>query len=122
MARPTTVLIIFFVAFNAIAGMMMATGVAAMLGVDTQVGEDDRIDDANESAHDIETGSSMGDTLFGMYNTLGQGFEALTTVVFAGPIMLHRAGVPLYISGMLSTLMVFVVAFDLIAFVRGFNL
>jgi len=69
MARPVTTLVIFFIAFNLFAGMLMTTGVAGAIGIDAAVGEDDAID--QQTSNDgLETGTGSGSTLFGMYNVL----------------------------------------------------
>lgn len=122
MARPTTVLVIFFISFNLLAGMMMAQGIDTMLGIDTEVGTDDRIEEANEETERVNTGSSLGDTLFGMYNTLANGIGTIYDVVFAGPVLLERAGIPGYIAKFMAGVFTFVVAIDVASFIRGFNL
>ena len=122
MARPTTVLVIFFVSFNLLAGMMMAQGIDEMLGVDTEVGEHEEVEEAQNETDEVNTGTSLGDTLFGMYNTLARGAGQIYQIVFAGPVMLERAGVPGYLTKFMAGIMAFVVAFDVMSFVRGFNL
>lgn len=121
MARPSTTIIIFFVVFNLLSLMMMTQGVDEMLGVDAEVGEEELVEEKADAAENTSSGTG-GDDLFGMYTTLAQGVETFYEVAFAGPIMLERAGVPSYITGFLKAVFAFVIAFDVISFMRGFSL
>lgn len=122
MARPSTVIVVFMVSMNAFAGIMMAQGIDSMLGLDTTVGEDSEFDQAADDADTVNTGSSLGDTLFGMYNTLANGVGAIYDVIYPGLRMMERAGVPGYLTGLLGNLFTFIIFFDVASYVRGWGL
>lgn len=122
MARPSTFIVIFLVAFNLIAGVMIAQDVDSMLGLDATVGESDQLETAQNETQSVNTGTSLGDTLFGMYNTLARGAGAIFQFIFPGLNMLYRAGVPLYITNLLGTVFSFVIAFDVLSYIRGWGL
>lgn len=122
MARPSTTFVIFLVAVNLMAGLMMAQGIDTMLGLDATVGESDELERATNETRSVNTGTSLGDTLFGMYNTLARGVGAIFQFVFPGLNMLYRAGVPLYITNLLGTVFSFVIAFDVLSYIRGWGL
>lgn len=123
MARPVTLLVVFFLAFNLFAGLLMTTGVAAMLGLDATVGGDDAVDDATQDAQSTDTGTATGGTLFGMYNVLAGGFGDIAEVIYPGLTMLERAGVPGFLTNqLLEPLFSFAIFIDIVSFVRGWGL
>lgn len=122
MSRPTTTLVVFFIAFNAFALMLMATGVSGAMGLDANVGGDEAVEDVQQQSDEIDSGSSTGNTLFGMYNVLSQQVGNILGVIFPGLGMLQRAGVPSYITTFLASLFGVVLAIDVISFLRGWNL
>lgn len=123
MARPITILMFSFLFLNLWAGVLMSTGVAQTIGVDTAVGGDDALDTTRDRADDVESGAPTGSTLFGMYNVLAGGVAALTTITTAGPTMLQQAGVvPPVLGTMLKTIFSVVIAVGIISFLRGWDL
>jgi hypothetical protein len=108
---------------NLFSGIVMSTGVGAMIGVDTAVGGDEKVDSAVQNASEVRSGAPTGSTLFGMYNVLAGGLSQLALPVTAGPQMLHRAGVPGVITNKLLTpLIAIVYALGVISFMRGWGL
>lgn len=123
MSRPVTTLVVFFVAFNLFAAMLMGTGVAAMLGIDAEVGGQQARQETVDNAKDISTGTSLGNTLFGMYNVLANGVSSLFGFIFPGLLMLERAGVPGWLTGgLLGPLFSIVIFVDVVSFLRGWGL
>lgn len=123
MARPVTLLVVFFIGFNVFAGVLLSTGVAATLGLDATVGGDAAVDDATNQADSTSTGTATGGTLFGMYNVLATGFGGIAEVVYPGLEMLERAGVPTFITNqILEPLFTFAIFIDIVSFVRGWGL
>lgn len=120
-SKPVTLLMVFFVAFNLFAGVMISTGVADMLGLDATVGADDAVDERTGNT-DVETGTSSGDTLFGLRNVIGGQVADFFGVIFPGLSMLERAGMPSYLTGgLLGPLFSLFVPIGLIAIIRGWN-
>lgn len=132
MSRPVTLIVIFLVAFNLVAGVANATGISDSLGLSTQVGGDD-IDESVPSDN-VATGAPSGSTLFGMYNVLAGQLSRLFGVVFPGLAMLRATIIPNWIVGepsanrafekvgILAPLMVVLIVVDLLSFLRGWNL
>lgn len=123
MARPLTTLVVFFLAFNLLAGILLSTGIAGMLNLDADVGEDEKVTESVNQAEKVSTGTPLGNTLFGMYNVLAGGLQKVFAVIFPGLSMLERAGVPSYITkDLLAPLFSFVIFIDFVSFLRGWGL
>lgn len=122
MSRPVTTLVVFFIAFNLFAAMLSATGAAAAIGIDANVGGDDAVDEQT-NRDGVDSGSPTGSTLFGMYNVLSEQLSNFFGVIFPGLDMLNRAGVPGYVTGMfLGPLFSIVIFIDIVSFLRGWGL
>lgn len=123
MARPITLLAVFFLSLSLFSGFLMTTGVAEMVGIETSVGGGDEIDEAVNQSEDIRSGSPTGSTLFGMYNVLADGLSTLALPITAGPTMLERAGLPSQFTNMiLQPIIAIVYALGIISFLRGWSL
>lgn len=137
MARPVTLLVIFFVSMNLFASVLMSTGVAAMLGLDASVSQpcpdnptDEQIENIPDcsvqdqtSNSEVETGTGQGETLFGLRNVLGGQVAGLFGTIFPGLKMLDRGGVPSYIiGGILGPLFTVMTTIAVLAFFRGWDL
>jgi hypothetical protein len=120
-SKPVTLLMIFFVSVNLLAGAMMMTGIADMLGLDANVGGDEAVAERTDSDA-VETGTSSGDTLFGLRNVISGQLADFFGVIFPGLAMLQRAGVPSWITGgILGPLFSLWIPIGLVAIVRGWN-
>jgi len=85
---------VFLVLLNASAGMIGQMGVAGDMGVDPTVGGDERIQEANQTAGEVQSGEGFGDTLFGVFASVSGLFGTVFSLVFAGPTMLANIGIP----------------------------
>jgi hypothetical protein len=122
MARPITTLVIFFVAFNLFAGMLMSTGAAAAIGIDAEVGNDQAIEQRTGDS-EIQGGSGQGDTLADLRNVLVGQVADLVGVIFPGLEMLERVGVPTYITvGFFAPLFSVMTTIAILSFFRGWDL
>jgi hypothetical protein len=122
-SRPITTLAVFFLTFNLFAGLIMTSGVGAMLGITANVGGDERVEESVSQAEESRTGSPTGSTLFGMYNVLVQSVSVLAGTITAGPTMLRRAGVPTMITtGILQPMFTVVMGIGVVSFLRGWDL
>lgn len=121
MARPVTLLVVFFLAMNLLAAAVPAHAI----GIDTNVGGDEvqeRTPDPNE-AENVSSGAPTGSTLFGMYNVLSTQISNLFGAVFPGLRMLERAGMPGEITyGILAPIFALLIFVDVISFLRGWGL
>lgn len=123
MARPITLLAVFFLSVNLFSGFVLTTGIGADMGMETQVGGDDKADWAVENASEIASGAPTGQTLFGMYNVLADGLSTLALPVTGGPQMLERAGVPSeLVNQIIQPIVAVVIAVGMISFLRGWGL
>lgn len=124
MARPISLLIVFFLTLNLFSGVLITTGVAETMGLGGQVeiGGDEASEDVQNETENVSTGAPTGSTLFGMYNVLAGTLSTIRKIAFAGPIMLNNAGVPGAITGMFEIIIGVIYSLGLISFLRGFGL
>jgi len=133
--KMSTQITLFFVAFNAFAGVLIGTGVAAELGVNVQTGSPEEFEEITAPAEEcdpdaqdanvaceIGLGNNVGSTLFGMYNQLTQQIGALFYSITPGFAMLKNFLPDIWVDGFLSPIAVVVVTKDIIAFARGGDL
>lgn len=133
MTRASVYIVVFLVAFNAGAGLLMMTpagggeSISETIGlgadeIDQDATED--IDDAvgapdGEEDGEVNVGSGSGSILgLELFVTLGSALSSVFTIQ-PGMNMLVQAGVPQYIIGWANSIMALVVAIDLLNFVRG---
>lgn len=122
MARIVTFMAIFFLMINLASGMVMDSGYGQAAGIQQEVTGDERVSNASDKAGDIDTGSSGGDDLFGLYQTVTTSVSVILDVVTAGPAMLNQLGVPSLITAPLQTLIIIVYGLGIASLVRGFNI
>jgi len=120
--RISTLIVLFFVFMNAGAGMLQATGVAAHMGINAETGNPDEIQQAQDAASEIDTGGSVGGTLFAMYNALVGTVEQIFVAVLPGARMLSNLGAPGWFTAYLFSGATIVTGVDVIGFLRGSNL
>jgi hypothetical protein len=109
---------IFFVAFNALAAVVMGMGVAEELGISAETGSPQGIEEVGQT-DDIRMGNSVGGTLFGMYNVLTQQVANLFYTVAPGMAMLRNFLPNLWVDVFLSPLATLIATKDIIGFARG---
>jgi len=121
MARPVTLLVVFFLALNLFAGMLMGTGAAATLGINAELGEDKKTDQlkdnvtSNGNDGGLPTGAPSDGTLFGLYNVIGGFLSGIYSYIFPGVRMLGRAGVPEFLTNMIGTVFSLLITIDIAA-------
>jgi len=136
MARPVTTLLVFFVAFNLFSVALTASGVASAVGLNAAYGQDCPYDDPEAIANsnipacsledttdDVPTGPGSGSTLLGLYNLVGGFASSIYDFIFPGLNLLNYAGVPMFITDrIIGDMMTVLIAIDVAAFVRGYEL
>jgi len=124
MARPMVTMAVFLLAFSLFGQMLMSTGVAATIGIDTNVGAEETTSEVTAAANEsTETGSSTGDTLFGLYNVLSVQIGDILNILNPGMTMLENAGVPdPIVNSLLQPLATVIKAIGIISFLRGWDL
>lgn len=90
-AINTTVFLMFV---NAAAGVTVASGTAADLGVTPAVGGDQSIDDANTAMQNIEVTGGFASTLYALYTSVTGPVRAVVGLIGGGPIILASVGIP----------------------------
>lgn len=90
-AINTTVFLMFV---NAAAGLTVASGTAADLGVTPSVSGDQSINDANSEVQNIKISGGFASTLYGLYTSVTGPVRAVVGIVGGGPIILASVGVP----------------------------
>jgi hypothetical protein len=119
--KMSTQLTLFFLAFNALAGVLIGTGVAADLGINAATGDPQAFDQL--AAEDqVRMGNSVGGTLFGMYNVLTQQIATIFYAIAPGFRMLRNFVPTIWVDGFLSPIASVIVTKDIIAFARGVDL
>lgn len=114
--------ILFLIFFNGGASVMIpGAGWDANLGIDPHVGEPQELEQVNQTASDFETGSGIGQTLFGLYNAVAGTLESMFNAIFPGGAMLKNAGVPDYIVNYGFSAATVLAAWDLIGVLREGN-
>lgn len=125
MPRPSTIALIFVVSMNLFAVALGGMGVYDDIGVEDRIQPNDDIDqEADQYGEDgLATGSGVGGTLFGMYNVLAQGVQGLFSTIFPALDMLVYSGFPAPLAySVIGPLFTFVIAFDVLSFLRGWGL
>jgi len=124
MSRPITTLAIFFLSLSLFSQMLLATGVAATIGLDANIGGDNAADEVTETAEgEVESGATSGDTLFGLYNVLATQVSNVLGIFNPGLRMMGNAGVPSPIINMLLMPIVSLIKFiGIVSLLRGWDL
>lgn len=121
MARPSTILVIFMVTMNLIAGAVIGMGIDSAIGLDGQFTQE--ADVPTQETTDLQTGSGAGATLFGMYNVLTQRVGGIYDTIYPALGLLTKAGVDTQIThGILGNLFSFIIVFDIVSYIRGWGL
>lgn len=101
--RASISIVLFFVLMSAFANVLVISGAADGLGLAPnpdggKTTSGSYVNDSAGSARNISSGGQTGGTLVSLY-TQGAGIiGTIITVLFRGPIMLERAGLPSWFS------------------------
>jgi len=118
--KMSTQIAIWFIAFNAIAGVVVGMGVADELGVQLDTGDTGDLEEYQQPA-EPNLGAGAGATLFGMYNALTGQVWDLFYSIFAGMAMLKIFLPNIWVDA-LSVIVGAIVTKDIIGFARGEDL
>lgn len=123
--RVSVYIVMFLVFFNGGALMLQSTGAADWMGIDPAEGNDEQIKNATEAAKNPNPGRGIGETLFGMYNSLAGTLETVFNTVMPGAAMLkaviHSDAGDAFINYIFTAAPI-IVGLDTIAFFRGWDL
>jgi len=93
--RKTPTIVVFFIFFSAAATMMEVSGLTAAMGVESPTGTVEALQQAQTAMSQISASEGASETLFGSFVAGGSVMEAMGRGVFAGPLLLTAAGVPI---------------------------
>jgi len=85
---------VFLMFLQAVPGLMVASGIAADMGVDPSISGGENINDANQQLSDIKPEGGFGSTLFSLYTSLSGPFKTLMEVAFGAELMFISLGMP----------------------------
>lgn len=122
MGRMFIILSIAFLAINLSSGVVIQSGFAEAVGIEHTMAGDEQVDEAQEEAQDINTGTESQNTLFGMYNAVTSTLGTISSVVTAGPAMLNQLGLPSILTNMIAVLVTVVYGMGIAQFIRGVTL
>lgn len=117
--RPSIQIVTFLILLNLAAGVITASGLGAALEINPEVGADEQVEAANESASQIEPSQGIRDTLFSLYTSTAGTINDVATLVFYGPFMLQNLGVPGFLTTFIFGGASVVVAADVIHYLTG---
>lgn len=89
--------VILMLFINGTPNLLLASGVAADLGIDPAVSGDQAIDDANNAAQNIKVDGGFASTLFTLYTSVTGPVRTMMAVFFGAPIMLASIGIPSWV-------------------------
>lgn len=85
---------VFLLFVNGAAGMMVASGTAADMGVTPSISGDQTVNDANSAVQNIRVSGGFASTLYALYTSVTGPVKAFLGLIFGGPIILASIGIP----------------------------
>jgi len=116
--RSTNILILL-VALNASALLVGFAGLGPALGYQPTVGGDDKIEQANQTAGDVDSDRGAFDSFVGAVISAAQQLFTIFEGVTAGPRMIINLGVPAPIVTALAAPLYIIVGLDLLQVLSG---
>lgn len=120
--RLSILLLIFLVLFNGFGGLLQTYDIDDHVGINAETGDAKELDEATDSAQDISTGESTGQTLLGYYNNLINTFKDMILGLQPGVQMLVNVAPPGIVESLiiwLAGILPILIAVDLLYFGRG---
>lgn len=111
-------IVIFLLSFNSGAALLDATGAADYLGITTEIGDSEAIEEAKDT-QSVQTGTGTGSTLFGTYNRMASGLNTFFNAIMPGAEMMKNAGVDSDLVNFGFGILSIIPVIDLIRFIRG---
>lgn len=123
--RTSIQLLIFLLLFNAWGGLMQEYHIDDHLGINAETGDAGELTNATREAQNIQTGSAIGGTLLGFYNSLLQTVEGMVTGLQPGVQLLVNVAPPGIVQDFIiwaATALPIIIAADILAYARGVDL
>lgn len=96
-----------------------ASGTYDYLDVSPTIGDTSELDDAGAAPEDFETGDGSGDTLFGLYSSIGNVWNAVINGVFPAASIMKNLGMPDYIVNFTFSGLTTVMGLDVAKLIRS---
>lgn len=87
-------IVVFMFFLHAVPGLLLASGVAADMGIDPAISGGEGIDQANNELRDIEPSGGFAATLFTLYTSVTGPVKTLLDVLLGAEMMFIGLGVP----------------------------
>jgi hypothetical protein len=123
--RISIYLLIFLILFNGWGALLQEYHIDDQLGISAETGDPGELDQAQESAKEVQTGNAIGGTLLGYYNALLSTVEGMVTGLQPGVQMLVNvvpAGIGQDFIVWAGAIIPIITAADLLAYARGVDL
>lgn len=117
--RISTQILLFFIMMNAAANLLVVSGVASDWGIAPDVGGDDALIEAEQTAEEVQASRGTGSTLFTVFSLAADFVRSVYAVVFAGPVMLENAGVPGWLTTFVAAPLQVIVSVDVLYALSG---
>jgi len=117
--RITTTVVVFFIAFNAFAGIITASGLSDTWDTQPSAGEADALTEAQQEANDVSASGGGLSTLFGLIVSVGGSIGTIFSAALPGVDMLADSGVPLWFLGYATAPLALISAIELADWLRG---
>ena len=114
--KASTQLVIFFIAFNAVAGAFAGAGLWQGTGVSPSTSTPGQLQDAQATYDNVSVSGSSCETFICTTINLAGNVRAAYASILPGMAMLNDVGVPVIITGMFTGVVGFLVGRDLIVF------
>lgn len=114
--KASTQIVLFFIAFNAVAGAFAGAGLWDGTGVSPSTNSPDQLDEAQATYDNVNASGSGCETFICTTLNLATNVRAAYAAVLPGMAMLNDVGVPPIITGMATGVVGFLLGRDLIVF------
>lgn len=85
---------VFMVFLNAVPGVLVASGVAADMGVTPAISGGEQIAQANEAMQGVQVSGGFASTLFALYTSVTGPVKVLLGLLVGGEVMFLSLGIP----------------------------
>ena len=116
--KASTQIVIFFIAFNAVAGMFAASGLwgATGVGISPDTSSPEQLQEAQATYDNVSASGSGCQTFICTTINLAGNVRAAYSAILPGVAMLNDIGVPPLVTGMGTAVIGFLIGRDLIVF------
>lgn len=89
--------VILMLFINGVPNLLLASGVAADLGIDPAVSGDQAIKEGNNAMQNVKVDGGFASTLFTLYTSVTGPVRTVMAILFGAPVMLASIGIPSWV-------------------------